>query len=185
MVDSQRVPNHRDLHVYLLIITRHILEMSAIGLHEIRGRAALLVKAKVKPSMAADIWSDSAISLMPSMPYFIDEDWTQIHEVLLNCTGFTGDRHTGEAIRQQTVEDLDRVGLTFNYIHAKVSDQGSNIKKAWGGLPGGYCARHTLEPSVKVNLKSPGVCQGWYNTVRVMYRIVPIQYCNVTYRIVS
>ena len=27
--------------------------------------------------------------------------------------------------------------------------------------------------------------QGWYNTVRVMYRIVPIQYCNVTYRIVS
>ena len=27
--------------------------------------------------------------------------------------------------------------------------------------------------------------QGWYNTVRTMYRIVPIQYCNVTYRIVS
>ena len=32
-----------------------------------------------------------------------------------------------------------------------------------------------------------GTCagQGRYNTVRVMYRIVPIQYCNVTYRIVS
>ena len=23
--------------------------------------------------------------------------------------------------------------------------------------------------------------QGWYNTVRVMYCIVPIQYCNVMY----
>ena len=30
-----------------------------------------------------------------------------------------------------------------------------------------------------------GAAQGCYNTVRVMYRIVPIQYCNVTYRIVS
>ena len=50
--------------------------------------------------MAADIWSDATISLMASMLYFIDEDWTRIHEVLLNCTGFTGERHTGEAIRQ-------------------------------------------------------------------------------------
>ena len=90
--------------------------------------------------------------------YFIDEDWTKIHEVLLNCTGFTGERHTGEAIRQQTVEDWDRVGLTFNDIHAKVSDQGSNIKKAWGGLLGGFGACHTLELFVNVYLKSPGVC---------------------------
>ena len=142
----------------LQTITKHILEMSAIGLHEVRRRIALLVKAKVKPSMAADIWSDSTISLMASMLYFIDEYWTQIHEVLLNCTAFTGEMHIGEAIRQQTVEDLDRVRLTFNDILTKVSDQVSNIKKAWGGLPGGYCACHTLELSVNVYLKSPGVC---------------------------
>ena len=142
----------------LQTITKHIREMSAIRVHEVRRRIALLVKAKVKPPTAADIWSYSTISLMASMPYFIDEDWTQIHEVLLNSTGFTGESHTGEAIRQQTVQDLDRVGLTFNAIHAKVCAQESNIKKAWGGLPGRYCACHTLELSVNVYLKSPGVC---------------------------
>ena len=66
--------------------------------------------------MAADIWSDSTISLNGSLLYFIDEDWTQMDEVLLNCTGFTGEMDTGEAIPKQTVEDLDGVGLTFNDI---------------------------------------------------------------------
>ena len=139
-------------------ITKHIPQMCPIGVHEVRRRIALLVKATVKPSRAADTWSDSTKRLVASMLYFIDEDWTQFHEVLLNCTRFTGERHTGEAIRQQTVEDLDRVGLTFNDIHAKVSDQGSNIKEAWGGLPGGYCVCHMLELSVNVYSKSPGVC---------------------------
>ena len=137
---------------------KNILEMPAIGLHEVTRRVVLLVKAKVTPSMAADIWSDSTISLMASILHFIDEDWKQIHEVLLNCTGFTGERHTGEAIRQQTVEYLDRAGVTFHDIHAKVGDQGSNIKKGWGGLPGGCCACHTLKLSVNVCMKSPGVC---------------------------
>ena len=40
-------------------ITKHILKMSAIGLNEVRRRVALLLKAKVEPSMAVDIWSDS------------------------------------------------------------------------------------------------------------------------------
>ena len=132
----------------LQTITKHIVEMCAIRLHEVRRRVALLMKANVKPSMAADIWSDSTISLMASMLHFIDEDWTRIHEVLLNCTGVAAESHTGEAIRQQTVEELDRVGLAFNDIHAMVSDQGANIKKAWGGLREGYCAGHTLELSL-------------------------------------
>ena len=55
---------------------------------------------------------------MASMLYFMDENWTQIHEVLLNCIGFTEERHTAEAILKQTVEDLDRWGVIFNVIHA-------------------------------------------------------------------
>ena len=85
----------------LQTITKHILETSAICFHEVRGRVALVVKAKFKPSMAADTWSDSTISLMASMLYCIDD-------VLLNCTGFTGERHTGEAIRNKTFEDSER-----------------------------------------------------------------------------
>ena len=62
-----------------------------------------------------------------------------------------------EAFRAAS-DQLNCVGLTFSDSHAKVSDQGTNIKKAWGGLPGGYCPCHTLELSVNVYLKSPGVC---------------------------
>ena len=47
--------------------------------------------------------------------------------------------------------------LTFADIHAKVSDQGSNIKKAWGGLPGCYCVGHTIELAVKEYLQSEGI----------------------------
>ena len=55
------------------------------------------------------------------------------------------------------MEDLLTVGLTFEDIHAKASDQGSNIKKAWGGLPGGYCVGHTIEMAVKEYLQSEGI----------------------------
>ena len=58
---------------------------------------------------------------------------------------------------KQTKDDLENVGLKFEDIHAKVSDQGSNIKKAWGGLPGGYCVAHTLELCVKEFLDAPGI----------------------------
>ena len=56
------------------------------------------MKAQVKQSMAADVWSQSTISLMASMLYFIDENVLQILEVLLNRKGFTRERHTGEAL---------------------------------------------------------------------------------------
>ena len=66
---------------------------------------------------------------MGTFLYYIDEDWENRHAMLIGCTGFTGERHTGENIRKQTMEDLLTVGLTFEDIHAKVSDQGSNIKR--------------------------------------------------------
>ena len=116
-----------------------------------------LEEQKVKPSMASDIWSDSDVSLMGTFLYYIDEDWENPHAMLIGCTGFTGERHTGENIRNQTMEDLLTVGLTFEDIHAKVSDQGSNIKEAWGGLPAGYCVGHTIELAVKEYLHSEGL----------------------------
>ena len=52
----------------------------------------------MKPSMASDIWSDSDVSLMGTFLYYIDEDWENLHAMLIGCTGFTGEQHTGENI---------------------------------------------------------------------------------------
>ena len=41
------------------------------------------------------------------------------------------ERHTGVAIRKQTETDLENVIRVFEDIDSKVSDQGSNMKKAW------------------------------------------------------
>ena len=138
-------------------MNQHIAEMAAAGLKNNREKMADLKKDGVKPSIAADIWSDSTVSLMGTCLYYIDKDWLGLHEVLIGCTGFTGERHTGEIIKAQTALDLESVGLTFDDVHAKVSDQGSNIKKAWGGLPGGFCVAHTLELCVKIFLSAAAV----------------------------
>ena len=106
----------------------------------------------VKPSMASDIWSNSDVSLMGTFLYYIDDEWDGLHAMLIGCTGFTGARHTGDHIRKQAVDDLATVRLTF-----KPSDQGSNIKKAWGGLPGGYCVGHTIELAAKNYMQSEGI----------------------------
>lgn len=133
--------------------------MSAAGLQYIRKVMTELKQQGVKPSIAADIWSDTSVSLLGVMLYYIDDKWEGLHEILLGCNGFSGLRHTGVAIKKQTETDLENVGLTFEDIHAKVSDQGSNIKKAWGGLPGGYCTAHTLELCVKEFLDAPGIME--------------------------
>ena len=33
----------------------------------------------VKPSIAADIWSDSSVSLLGTMLYYNDENWEGLH----------------------------------------------------------------------------------------------------------
>ena len=77
--------------------------MSAADVRQILSN---LKQQGVKPSIAADIRSDSSISLLGTMVYYIDENWEELHEVLLGCHGFTGQRHTGDAIRKQTEDDL-------------------------------------------------------------------------------
>ena len=80
--------------------------------------------------------------------------------MLLGATEFSDEGHTGDNIRRQTELDLEAVGLTLEDIHAKVSNQGNNIKKAWGGLPGGYCTAHTLNLAVKEYLGADDVANG-------------------------
>ena len=77
--------------------------------------------------------------------------------MLIGATGFSRERHIGDNIRRRTELDLESLGLTFEDIDAKVSDQGSNIKKTCGGLPGGYSTAHTLELAVKEYLQADGV----------------------------
>ena len=51
--------------------------MSAAGLRDVRQRLSKLKQQGVKPSIAADIWSDSSISLLGTMVYYIDENWEE------------------------------------------------------------------------------------------------------------
>ena len=111
----------------------------------------------IKPSMASYIWSDIDISLMVTMLYYIDTDLTRLHAMLIGATDFLAERHTGNSIRRHTELDLESVGLTFEDIHAKVLHEGSTIKRAWGGLPGGYCTPQTLELVVKEYLEVAAV----------------------------
>ena len=121
----------------------------------------------IKRSMASDIWSDSDVSLMGTMLYYSDADWTGLYAMLVRATVFSGECHTGDNIRRQTELGLESVGLTLEYIHAQVSDQGSNIKKPWGGLAGGYCNAHTLELTVKENLEADCVANVVKDTIGI------------------
>ena len=128
---------------------KQMLEMGGAVLHNHREAVAQMKKTGVKPSMAADIWSDTDVSLLATTLYFIDENWA-MQEWLVGCTGFAKERHNADNISAAVEKQLADVGLTYADIHAKVSDNGSNIKKAWNGLPGGFCAAHTVERSVLV-----------------------------------
>ena len=47
-----------------------------------------------------------------------------------------------------TIDLLGRMHLTFQDLHGKVLDKGSNMRNGWKGLAGGYCSTYTLELSV-------------------------------------
>ena len=138
-------------------IDKQVVEMVATGNLHNKKTVSSLKADGIKLSMASDIWSDGDVSLMGTMLYYIDTDWRGLHAMLIGATGFSGKRHTGDNIRKQRELDLESVGLTFDNIHAKVSDQASNIKKAWGGLSGGYCTGHTLELAVKEYVEADAV----------------------------
>ena len=145
-------------------IDKQVLEMVATGNLHNKNTVSSLKADGIKPSMASDIWSDSDVSLMGTMLYYIDANWTGLHAMLIGATGFSGEGHTGDNIPRQGELDLESVGRTFEKILARVSDQGSYMKKAWGGLPHGYCTAHTLDLAVKEYLEADGDVNGMKNT---------------------
>ena len=50
--------------------------------------------------------SDNDVSLMGTMLYYIDVDWTMLRAMLIGATGFLGECHTRDNIRRQTLLDL-------------------------------------------------------------------------------
>ena len=130
-------------------IEKQVLEVFATRNFSNKKTVSSLKADGIKPSMASDIWSDSNVSLMRTMLYYIGACLIGLHARFIGATGLSSEHHTGDNIRIQPELHLESVGLAFEDIHAKVSDQHSNIKKAWGGLPRGYCTAHTLELAVK------------------------------------
>jgi hypothetical protein len=135
-------------------VTRHILAMSAEGQVRFKEWVTAMMIARIKPSMAGDIWSDRGCSLMGINLYGIGANWV-MDEWLAAATPFGRTRHTGDAIDQLTIDALKRGGLewssqgtVYDGIHGKVSDNASNMAKGWAGFDGGFCNAHTLELAV-------------------------------------
>ena len=69
-------------------IDKQVLEMVATGyLHNKKTLSSPKVNG-IKPSMAGDIWSDSDVSLMGAMVYYIDADWTGLNACTLSSNVF-------------------------------------------------------------------------------------------------
>ena len=140
-------PNHHN-------IKDKILLLSAKGQLRFQHWFQAMVVAGVKPSMAGDIWSHGGCSLMGICFYGINDSW-KMDEWLVAATPFGSTRHTGEAIDEISAAALRRQGVqwrengtVYEAVHAKVSDNASNMAKGWRGFDGGFCADHTLELSV-------------------------------------
>lgn len=138
-------PNHHN-------IKDKILLLSAKGQLRFQHWFQAMVVAGVKPSMAGDIWSHGGCSLMGICFYGINDSW-KMDEWLVAATPFGSTRHTGEAIDEISAAALRRQGVqwrengtVYEAVHAKVSDNASNMAKGWRGFD--FCADHTLELSV-------------------------------------
>jgi hypothetical protein len=96
----------------------------------------------------ADIWSDKNVSLLGIVLYGIDKHWSMV-ELLAGCCPFSDERHTSGAIEKHTVHTFNRVGLEGGIpaLFKAVTDNGSNIKKAFAGNLS--CADHTSKLSIQ------------------------------------
>jgi hypothetical protein len=139
-------PNYRN-------VTDHVLKLSGKGQSRLADWVRNLSIARIKPSMAGDIWSDRGCSLLGITLYAISKTW-KLEEWLVAATPFGTTRHTGDAIDATTLEALRKPGLgstaeeVYAAVHSKISDNGSNMKKGWIGFGGRFCAAHTIELSV-------------------------------------
>ena len=86
--------------------------------------------------------------------YGIDEEFVY-HERLVGAIPFYNKRHTGDNILKATKECLQKYGCPWDKIIARVSDSGSNMKKAMASLDGFSCSAHALELGVHKFTEAP------------------------------
>ena len=108
---------------------------------------------------AGDIWSENGISLFAIIGYWIDGNW-QMNERLLLADGFSTDAHSGEEIRERTLEGLhQRWGIAESpdmvpfRVHGSTPDEGANMLKAWQMFEGGACVCHRAQSALRNALK--------------------------------
>lgn len=92
----------------------------------------------------------------------LTSEWA-MRNVLVAVVPFAGDRHTAENVAERTTEALKNVGFTDPALQVMtfISDNGSNVKKAWGDWPQFFCACHTLNLTVQAFLGQPGIVEAF------------------------
>ena len=135
-------------------IAAQILQMVAVGGVHLNNVLIKTVADEIFPAMAADLWSDGEVALLGVMLYWIDEEFVY-HETLVGAIPFSNKRHTGDNILKATKECLQKYGCPWDRIIARVSDSGSNMKKAMASLDGFSCSAHALELGVHKFTEAP------------------------------
>mgnify|MGYP006281558335 CR=1 FL=1 len=131
---------------------------------------------------AGDIWSENGISLLAIMGYWIDSNFTMNEKVLI-CEPFSSHDHTGDNIKEVTLQGLVLAGVADNihdvweHVHACTPDEGANILRAWEIIEGaGYiclravhCQKYALKgDTVSLIVKKvKGICAHFHRSVKV------------------
>ena len=106
-----------------------------------------------------------------------------MNEKLLVCEPFSGYDHTGDKIREVTLQGLvdsgvcDDVDEVWEHVHGCTPDEGANILKAWKIFEGSGCVCHRAvnclkyalrgEPIASLLRKVKGICAHFHRSVKV------------------
>ena len=119
---------------------------------------------------------------MAVIGYWIDKNFT-MNEKLLICHPFSEFDHTGENIKDITLQGLVAVGVAddkndiWNHVHGCTPDEGSNMLSAWKIFEGAGCVCHRANNCLVralqddcislMVLKVKSICLHFYRSVKV------------------
>ena len=105
-------------------------------------------KQELPMAIVGDIWSENGISLLAIMGYWITSAF-QYRERLLVLEGWDRERHTGDNIKDKTLNSMHEIwgiGETPQkvpeHVFGSTPDEGSNMLKAWKMFEGSGCVTH-------------------------------------------